>query len=182
VFKDDAGNIVTVAGGNIVHKDLKAAMNALIPHLSLLTEQREAENRTLKQLEADRIQDGNSRSVFKLMTVDTITLSDEETFAEISGNRICQSGFVIKVESPKIGAVEHDHYKYCSELFLAIEAVVYEAKAYWNEQKYGIKEGDLNFADENPFDGKVTADQVPQADVKTIEEGKKGKGKKRKTA
>jgi hypothetical protein len=67
-------------------------------------------------------------------------------------------------------------------LFLAIEAVVYEAKAYWNEQKYGIKEGDLNFADENPFDGKVTADQVPQADVKHIEEGKKGKGKKRKTA
>jgi hypothetical protein len=28
----------------------------------------------------------------------------------------------------------------------------------------------------------VTADQVPQADVKPIEEGKKGKGKKRKTA
>ena len=183
VFKDDAGNIVTVAGGNIVHKDLKATMNALIPHLSLLTEQREAENRTLKQLEADRIQDGNSRSVFKLMTVDTITLSDDETFAEISGNRICQSGYVIKVESPKIGAVEHDHYKYCSELFLAIEAVVYEAKAYWNEQKYGIKEGDLNFADENPFDGKVTADQVPQADVQPIgNDGKKGKGKKRKTA
>lgn len=184
VFKDDAGNIVTVAGGNIVHKDLKACINALIPHLALLTEQREAENRTLKQLEADRIQDGNSRSVFKLMTVDTITLSDDETFAEISGNRICQSGYVIKVESPRIGAVEHDHYKYCSELFLAIEAVVYEAKAYWNEQKYGIKEGDLNFADDDPFEGKVTADQVPQADIKPVDgkSEKKGKGKKSKAA
>ena len=183
VFKDDAGNIVTVVGGNIVHKDLKACMNALIPHLSLLTEQREAENRTLKQLEDDRIQDGNSRSVFKLMTVDTITLSDEETFVEISGQRICQSGYAIKVQSPKISAAEHEHYKYCNELFLAIEAVVYEAKAYWKEAKWGIKEGDLNFADDDPFDGNVTADQVPQADVQPIDnDGKKGKGKKRKSA
>jgi hypothetical protein len=183
VFKDDAGNIVTVVGGNIVHKDLKACMNALIPHLSLLTEQREAENRTLKQLEADRIQDGNSRSVFKLMTVDTITLSDEETFVEISGQRICQSGYVIKVQSPKIAAAEHDHYKYCNDLFLAVEAVVCEANAYWNESKYGIKEGDLDFASQDPFDGKVTADQVPQADVQPIDnDGKKGKGKKRKSA
>lgn len=183
VFKDDNGNIVTVAGGNIVHKDLKVCMNALIPHLSLLTEQREAENRTLKQLEADRIQDGNSRSVFRLMTVDAITLSDEETFVTISGQRILQSGHVITVESPKIGTVDTEHYNYCSELFLAVEAVVYEAKAYWNESKYGIKEGDLNFADDDPFEGNVTADQVPQAEIQPIEnEGKKSKGKKRKSA
>lgn len=184
VFKDDAGNIVTVAGGNIVHKDLKACMNALIPHLAILTEQREADGKTLKQLEADRIQDGNSRSVFRLMTVDTITLSEEETFVTISGQRILQSGFVITVESPKVGAVDHEHYKYCNELFLAIEAVVYEAKAYWQEAKYGIKEGDLNFSDDDPFDGNVTADQVPQADIKPVDgkSEKKGKGKKSKAA
>ena len=182
VFKDDAGNMVTVVGGNIVHKDLKACMNALIPHLSLLTEQREAESRTLKELEADRIQDGNSRSVFRLMTVDTLTLSEEETYVTISGQRICQSGYIINVESPKISAVDHEHYKYCNELFLAIEAVVYEAKAYWREQKWGIKEGDLNFADDDPFDGKVTADQVKQADIKPVNAGKKQKGKKSKVA
>ena len=184
VFKDDAGNVVTVVGGNIVHKDLKASMNALIPHLAMLTEQREAENRTLKQLEADRIQDGNSRSVFRLMTVDTISLSDDETFVTISGNRICQNGYIINVESSKIGAVDNDHYKYCNELFLAVEAVVYEAKAYWNESKYGIKEGDLDFDSDDPFEGKVTSDQVPQAEIKSVDGkgGKKGKGKKTKVA
>lgn len=181
VFKDESGNIVTVTGGNIVHKDLKACMTALIPHLALLTEQREAENRTLKQLEADRIQDGNSRSVFRLMNVDTLTLSDEETSVTISGQRILQSGHVITVESPKIAAVDTEHYKYCNDLFLAIEAVVYEAKQYWQDKKWGIKEGDLDFADDDPFDGKVTSDQVPQADIKPVD-GKKGKGKKSKAA
>ena len=145
VFKNDAGDIVTVAGANIVHKDLKATMNALIP------------------------------SVFRLLTVDTITLSDEESKVSLSGNRILQNGMVIKVESPQIGSNEGEHYDYCSELFLAIEAVIYEAKQYWNESKWGIKEGDLDFGADDPFDGKVTTDQVPQADVVQPETKKKTK-------
>ena len=168
VFKD-AGNIVTVAGGNIIHKDLKATMNALIPHIAIMTEQREAEGKTLKQLEADRIQDGNSRSVFRLMTVDTITLSEEEKTVSLAGCRILQNGMVIKVESPQLNSADVERYDYCSELFLAVEAVIYEAKAYWQEQKWGIKEGDLDFGVEDPFDGKVTADQVPQADIEPAE-------------
>ena len=175
VFKDDASNIVTVAGGNIIHKDLKTCMNALIPHIALMTEQREADGKTLKQLEADRIQDGNSRSVFRLMTVDTITLSENETAVSLSGNRILQNGMVVKVESPQILGVDHDRYDYCSELFLAIDAVIYEARQYWSDAKWGIKEGDLDFGAEDPFDGKVTADQVPQADAEQPDTKKKGK-------
>lgn len=180
VFKD-AGNIVTVAGGNIIHKDLKATMNALIPHIALMTEQREAEGKTLKQLEADRIQDGNSRSVFRLMTVDTITLSDEEKTVSLAGCRILQNGMVIKVESPQLNSADVERYDYCGELFLAVEAAIYEAKAYWNEQKWGIKEGNLDFAADDPFDGKVTADQVPQADIEPAEKKPK-KAKKVKVA
>lgn len=175
VFKDDASNIVTVAGGNIIHKDLKACMNTLIPHIAMMTEQREADGKTLKQLEADRIQDGNSRSVFRLMTVDTITLSENEQTVSLAGCRILQNGKVIKVESPQISSSDGEHYDYCSELFLAIEAVIYEAKQYWSEAKWGIKEGDLDFGAEDPFDGKVTADQVPQADAEKPDTKKKGK-------
>jgi hypothetical protein len=175
VFKDDASNVVTVAGGNIIHKDLKATVNALIPHLALMTEQREADGKELKELEADRIQDGNSRSVFRLMTVDTITLSEDESAVSLSGNRILQNGMVIKVESPQITGIDHDRYDYCSELFLAIEAVIYEAKAYWDESKWGIKEGDLDFGAEDPFDGKVTANQVPQVDAEQPDTKKKAK-------
>ena len=162
-LKDDACNIVTVVGGNIVHKDLKTCMNALIPHLSLLTEQREAENRTLKELENDRLQDGNSRSVFKRMTVDTLTLSEDECNVVMSGQRILQNGMIIKVESPQIGTADGERYDYCSELFMAVNAVIYEAKQYWEEKKWGIKEGDLDFAAEDPFEGKVATGDVPDA-------------------
>lgn len=179
VFKDDDGNIVTVNGGNIVHKDLKACMNALIPHLSLLTEQREAYQRTLKELEADRIQNGNSQSVFRLMTVDTVVLTEEECTVTIAGCRILQSGKVIKVESPQMASVDHEHYDYCSELFLAVEALIYEAKLYWEEKKFGMKEGDLDFGSDDPFDGKVAAGDVPQADIK---DAKPKKAKKVKVA
>jgi hypothetical protein len=179
VFKDNDGNIVTVNGGNIVHKDLKAAMNALIPHLSLLTEQREAYQRTLKELEADRIQNGNSQSVFRLMTVDTVTLSDEEQNVTFSGCRILQNGMVIKVESPQVNASDTEHYQYVNELFLALDGLKYEAEAYWKEQKWGMKEGDLDFGADDPFDGKVAAGDVPQADIK---DAKHKKAKKVKVA
>lgn len=180
VFKDDAGNLITVVGGNVIHKDLKQAMNALIPHIALMTEQREAEGKTLRQLEADRIQDGNSRSVFRLMTVDTITLSEEEKSVSLAGCRILQNGMVIKVESPQFNSADVESYDYCNELFLAIEAVTYEAKLYWQEAKWGIKEGDLDFAADDPFDGKVTSDQVPEVSI----DGKKkaGRPKKQKVA
>lgn len=166
VFKDDDGNIVTVNGGNIVHKDLKACMNALIPHLSLLTEQREAYQRTLKELEADRIQNGNSQSVFRLMTVDTVVLTEEECTVTIAGCRILQSGKVIKVESPQVNASDTEHYQYVNDLFLALDGLKYEAEAYWKEQKWGMKEGDLDFGADDPFEGKVAAGDVPQADIK----------------
>lgn len=179
VFKDDDGNIVTVNGGNIVHKDLKACMNALIPHLSLLTEQREAYQRTLKELEADRIQNGNSQSVFRLMTVDTVVLTEEECTVTIAGCRILQNGMVIKVESPQVNASDTEHYQYVNDLFLALDGLKYEAEAYWKEQKWGMKEGDLDFGADDPFDGKVAAGDVPQADIK---DAKPKKAKKVKVA
>lgn len=179
VFKDGNGNLVTVVGGNIVHKDLKACMNALIPHLSIITEQREAYGKTLKELEADRIQNGNSQSVFRLMTVDTVTLSDEEQNVTFSGCRILQNGMVIKVESPQVGSCDGEHYQYVHELFLSLEGLKYEAEAYWKEQKWGMKEGDLDFGADDPFDGKVAAGDVPQADIK---DAKPKKAKKVKVA
>lgn len=180
VFKDGNGNLVTVVGGNIVHKDLKACMNALIPHLSILTEQREAFGKTLKELEADRIQDGNSQSVFRLMTVDTVTLSDEEQNVTFSGCRILQNGMVIKVESPQVNASDTEHYQYVNELFLALDGLKYEAEAYWKEQKWGMKEGDLDFAADDPFEGKVATGAIPE--VKAEEPKKKTKTKKVKIA
>ena len=175
VFKDDAGNIVTVAGANIAHKDFRACMNALVPHIALMTEQREVFNRTLKEVEKDRIQDANSMSVFKWMSVDCVTLADDGSTYTLQGTRILQSGSVIKIESPAVVVGNTDKYQYINELSLAVEAVVYEAEAYYKEQKWGMKEGSLDFGEDDPFNGKVTADQVPQADIKPAKKTKKAK-------
>ena len=175
VFKDGASNIVTVEGSNIVHKDLKQAMNGLIPHIALMTEQREADGRTLKEVEADRITDANSRSVFKMLGVDTITLSEDEFVVSLNGYRILQSSDVIRLNTPNVNVGDPDKYQYGNELSLAIDAVKYEAKLYYEEQKWGIKDGSLDFAEDDPFKG-VDAEATPEAPA--VEGGEK-KNKKR---
>lgn len=179
VFKNENGDIVTVAGANIAHKDMKAALRALVPHIALMTEQREVVNRTLKEVEKDRITDANSQSVFKWMNVDCVTLADDGSTFTLQGTRILQSGSVIKIESPTVSACDHDKYEYVSELSLAVDAVIYEAEAYYKEAKWGLKEGSLDFGEDDPFNGKVTTDQVPEADIKPA---KTKKTKKQKVA
>lgn len=174
VYKDGANNIVTVNGANIVHKDLKQAMNGLIPHIAMITEQRETQGRTLKQVEAERITDANSQSVHKLMTVDTVTINDDQTTVMLTGNRILQTTDVITISTPNVEVANKEKYKYGNELDLAVDAVKYEAKLYLDEQKWGVKEGDLQFADDDPFKG-VKADEVESADIKPAKRGRKAK-------
>lgn len=179
VFKDGASNIVTVEGSNIVHKDLKNAMNGLIPHIALMTEQREADGRTLKEVEADRITDANSRSVFKMLGVDTITLSEDECVVCLNGYRILQTSDVIRLNTPNVNVGDTDKYQYGNELSLAIDAVKYEAKLYYEEQKWGIKEGSLEFGEDDPFKG-VEAEATPEAPA--VEGGGKKKRGRKKSA
>ena len=176
VFKNENGDIVSVAGANIVHKDLKTCMNGLISHIAFMTEQRETANKTLQEVESHRIQDEGTDNVYKWLTVDTITITNGGGSYTLSGSRILQTGDVIKIESPVIDITERK-YNYCDELDLAIDAVKYEADAYYKEQKWGVKEGTLDFADDNPFNAEnLTADEVPQAE--TEEPKKKAKTKK----
>lgn len=179
VFRDGAANIVTVNGANLVHKDLKQAMYNLIPHIALITEQREADGRKLKEIEADRITDVNSRSVYKMLSVDTITINGEEHTIALSGYRILQNGDVMALQTPAIAIDNPDKYLYRNELDLAVEAVIYEAKEYYIYQKWGIKEGNLDFADDDPFKG-VDAGEVPDAGAEGEKKPKK-RGRKAKS-
>lgn len=162
-FKNETGDIVTVAGANLVHKDLRSAMNALIPHIAFATEQHETYGKTLQEVEANRIQDDKEDSVFRWLSVDTITIAADGI--TLAGTRILQTGDVIKVESPVININGESKYLYPDELSLAVEAVKYEAEAYYTEQKWGVKEGSLDFGDEDPFNAEnLTADEVPSAE------------------
>ena len=54
VYFNDDGDTITMVGANIVHRDFKEAIKNLVPHLAILTEQREAYDVALEELEAQR--------------------------------------------------------------------------------------------------------------------------------
>ena len=171
-YKNADGDIIQFAGANIVHKDLKDAMFAIIPHLAIITEQREAYNVPLNTLVAQRITDEQD-NVYKRLTVDSISFSQAEQKVSITGSRILTKAGVISITSPTVNLEDGDDYQHNDELALAIDAVKYEAKEYIEDRKWGVKQAELDFRDVDPF--KVEAGEVPEADAAPKKRGRKAK-------
>ena len=179
VYSNQDGDIITMEGANIVHQDFKEAIKNLVPHLALLTEQREAYNNTLGELEQQR--EWEEKSVFTRISVSSVSFNTDEVV--ISGTRVLDRGDVIKLNAPNVSTVDDENYEYLSELSLAVDNLKYEAEQYVTERKWGLKQGELNFDDAgDPFAG-VEADDVPSVTVETKEMPKdeKRKGRKKKT-
>lgn len=173
-YKDDDGNIVDVKGANVVHKDLRDAMNALVPHLSIITEQREAFGRTLQEVRVDRITDEGSDSVFKRFNCECVSLSNGGREVSLSGVRLLIRMGIVALQTPRIDLEDGDQYEWNNDLSLDIEALVYEAKEYITERKWGVKEASIDFRDIDPFSG-VQADEVPVDVEKPKKRGRKPK-------
>lgn len=179
VYSNRDGDTITMVGANIVHKDFKEAIKTLVPHLAMLTEQREAYNNTLEELEEQR--SWEEKSIFTRMSVSSVTFSGDEVI--VTGARVLDRGDMMNLNAPKISTVDDDRYMYLSELSLAIDNLKYEAEQYVNERKWGLKQGELNFDEAgDPFAG-VEAGEVPQVSVEisTSKGGEKKKGRKKKT-
>lgn len=172
-YKNGDGDVINFTGANIVHKDLRDAMNALIPHLAIITEQREAFNRTLKEVKGDRITDEGINSVYKRFTVDTVSFSNSERKVSLSGVRLLTTAGVVQLSTPQIDTEEDENYQYHDDLAIDVEAVKYEAKEYIEQRKWGVKEATLEFKDVDPF--KVQADDAPEAETKPKKRGRKAK-------
>ena len=134
-YKNEDGDLIQYQGANIVHKDLKDAMQALVPHLALITEQREAHNKSLSN--------GGSK-------------------VSISGSRILTSKGVISLNTPNIDIEEAEDYEYSVDLSLDIDAIKYEAQAYIEEKKWGVKQAEIKFDDIDPY--KAEAGDVPEVE------------------
>lgn len=163
-YKNGDGDVIQFTGANIVHKDLKDALNALIPHLAIITEQREVYNRSLEDVQGDRITDEGENSVFKRFTCDSVSLANNEREVSLSGVRILLKTGIVSLQTPRIDLESEDDYEYFNELSLDIDAVKYEAKAYIEEKKWGVKQAEIEFKDIAPFEGEVKADEVPTVD------------------
>lgn len=174
-YKNEDGDIIQFVGANIVHKDLREALQGLIPHLALITEQREAYKATLDKLREQRITD-NEDNVYKRLSVSGLSFSADEKKVIITGSRILTTAGVVSVCTPLMDLEAEDEYKYINDLSLDIEAVTFEAKAYIEEKKWGVKQAEIKFEDINPFDA-IKAGEVPEAPAegKTKKRGRKSK-------
>lgn len=175
-YKNEDGDIIDFKGANIVHKDLRQAMQALIPHLALITEQREANGMTLDNLLKQRITDDKD-NVYKRLTVDSLSFSNGEGRVSMSGCRILTKTGVIAFTTPNINIEDGDDYDYTNELAVDVDAVKYEAREYVEQRKWGVKEAEIDFKDIDPY--KVEAGDVPEADAAPK---KRGRGRKPKKA
>lgn len=172
-YKNADGDVIQFLGANIVHKDLKEAMQALVPHLAIITEQREAFNKTLSNLRDQRITDEGD-NVYKRLTVDAISLGNGEQRVAITGTRILTMQGVISVTTPNVTIVDSDDYEYSDDLSLDLDAVKYEVKQYIEEKKWGVKQAEIDFKDIQPFDG-VEADEAPVVEMQPKKRGRKSK-------
>ena len=175
-YKNVDGDVISMQGANIVHKDLKRAMNNLIPHMAIVTEQREAMDRNLKQVQADKITDEGNDSVFKRLTVDSVQLSENENTVTLTGCRLLLNGGICKLVSPVITLSDSESYTYADDLAVDIDALKYEVKAYIEERKWGVKEAEIAFDD--PFNG-VEADAAPEVGMQVVEPKKRGRKPKK---
>jgi len=171
VYSNDDGDTITMVGANIVHRDFKEAIKNLVPHLAMLTEQREAYDVTLGELEAQR--ETEEKSIFTRMSVVSVAFSGDEVI--ISGNRVLDRGEVMNLNALKISTVDDDGYEYLSELSLAIDGLKYEAEQYVTERKWGLKQGELQFDEAGDPFADVEAGEVPQVSVEIITPKKREK-------
>lgn len=180
VYSNDDGDTITMVGANIVHRDFKEAIKNLVPHLAILTEQREAYDVALEELETQR--ETGEKSIFTRMSVVSVAFSGDEVI--ISDNRVLDRGDVMNLNAPKISTVDDDSYCYLSELSLAIDGLKYETEQYVTERKWGLKQGELQFDEAGDPFADVEAGEVPQVSVEIItpkKREKKGRKKKLKT-
>lgn len=177
VYSNRDGDTITMVGANIVHRDFKEAIKNLVPHLAMLTEQREAYNNTLEELEQQR--EWEEKSVFTRISVTSVTFNADEVV--VSGTRVLDRGDVINLNAPKVSTVDDETYEYLSELSLAIDNLKYEAEQYVTERKWGLKQGELNFDEAGDPFASVEAGTVPSAsvEIETKETATANSGKKR---
>lgn len=161
-YKDEDGNIVQFTGANVVHKDLRKAMEALTPHFAIVTEQREAYNVTMNTLKAQKITDEGENNIYKRLTVDGVSFSNGEKRVSLTGTRLLMKAGVISLTSPTVNLEDDEDYLYHNELDIDIEAVKYEAKTYIEEKKWGVKQSEIDFKDIDPYEN-VEAGDVPDA-------------------
>lgn len=149
-FMNENEDTVTIDGKNLIHKDLKAAFEELVPHLAFLCEQKEADGKkALNELPEE---------IFSTFEVGGYSIggSDDNTGVTLVGKRFLKSKKVLNLIAPfTMFNNENEEYEHAFDLQQAIDACSYEVEQYLTAKKWAVVQQEL------PFDESATADIAP---------------------
>lgn len=159
-YTDEEGNDVTLKGANPVHGDLKAALHALIPFLSDLTEQKEA-----GLYDWDKPDNESNADILKCLDVTGVSIGGQDAFqvCTLIGKRTLMTSKVLNLCAPGTGFdPDNEQYVRCEDLRDAVNSFLYEAELYVTENKWAVVQQEIKFEEgDDPFGG----DAVPTEDV-----------------
>lgn len=162
-YKDEDNNEITLKGSNPVHKDLKDALNKLVPYLADLTEQKEAEKIDFKHICCEK-----NEKLLKNLMVTGVTISGGDTFegCTLIGKRTLQTSKVLNLIAPNTGFdPDQEQYEHCEDLRDAVNNVLYEAELYITEKKWSVAQKEIDFDNpDDPFAGGGDKTDSPNPD------------------
>lgn len=157
-YKDENGT-TTVEGKNLVTSDLINAFAKLIPHIALLTEQKEAN-------EVEMIEDVPDE-ISRILDVTGYSIGGDGDNEGVTlvGKRFLKTGKVLNLCSPfTMFNNENEQYANCFELLQEIQACEFEVKEYLFNKKWRVVQQELPFEEDTEI-AEVQPDAVPEAEV-----------------
>lgn len=134
-------NEVSKKCSQIVHVDMKKALDRLRLHLVMVCEQPEA---TLISIENIHMIDMEEFANYAV-TGYSIGGSDESAGVTIIGQKLLKSGSVLNLISPFIKFEDSEAYSFAGELFSDVQSCNYEVEEYLFSEKWGIKQQEFDF-------------------------------------
>jgi hypothetical protein len=157
-------NEVSKKCSQIVHVDMKKALDRLRLHLVMVCEQPEAVLVDFESIHQIDLEEFNNYVV----TGYSIGGNDESAGVTIIGQKLLKSGSVLNLISPFIKFEDSDAYLFAGELYSDIQSCNYEVEEYLFAEKWGIKQQEFDFD---------VPEELQGAEV-TVSDGSGKKGKK----
>lgn len=175
-FGADSNDEITIKCSAIVHIDFINAINALRYHFAVLCDLRELDiiNSDSEMMDITSMHEHSALSQIKVSSVSFFSCGEESGVC-LSGGKTFDNKY-INMTSPST-VLNCDNYIHCYELIDALEALKNEARMYLTEQKWGIKQTELEFGLEAEFE---SAEQLSYENsvVETIEKIPSKRGRK----
>lgn len=163
-YVDQNRNIINMKGSDPVHIDMKVVLRKLVPYMADVTEQREMQGYRWDEPYDSLYND----DLVGRMNVTGVTVKGYQDSREmiLTGNRVLGINKVMGITTPPVGtSLDGEAYERCEDMRDLVDNFFYEVNLYITEKKFGIRQGDLDFAEgEDPFDGDPTDDAEPITD------------------